>query len=221
MDTHKEYFTHAYRTGTDDWTHLPWKRAEGLLLEKLPDKAMILDIGTGRGLFAFHLAKSGFRTIGIDYVKEIIDKNNQEVQNRGMQKELRFMEGDALDIPFTDEGFDAVTDIGLLQHLPEGDFAEYINEVARVLKPKGYFLNIALSKDTVSFWSWFPRKAAESTFEKQGLKHHFFTKEKITELFNKKFEIVEQFTERFDPQASLPSPELGNVVYVVTLMQKK
>jgi len=213
MRDHKKYFEEAYRTGTDTWTHLPWKRAESIMVEVLPAHSMILDVGAGRGLFAFHLAKAGFRVIGIDYIPEIIEKNNKEVANRGMQKELRFVEGDALDIPFTDTSFDAIVDVGLFQHMPAEDFGVYINEVSRVLKPKGYFLNITLSKETVSFWSWFPRKSAESTFVKDGIEHHFFTKEKITHLWGADFDIITQFIEH--------SPEHGDTRYLLTLMRKK
>jgi len=203
----------AYKTGMDTWTHLPFKMKGENLAEKLERGAMILDIGCGRGLWAFHFVKMGFRVIGIDYIPEIIAKDNEEAKNHGLAKELRFMEGDALDIPFTDDGFDGAIDIGLLSNLPPEDFQTYVREAARVVKSGGYFLNAVFSKETVEFLTWRPKKSKESAFEKDGVYYHFFTKEMITELFNKDFEIVQQEIERF--------PERNGLAYLVTLMRKK
>ncbi len=203
----------AYRTGTDTWTHLPFKTSASILSEKLPEGGMVLDIGCGRGKWAFDLARRGFRVIGIDYISKIIEKDNEEAKNHGLAKNLRFMEGDALDIPFTDDGFAGALDVGLLSNLPTEDFGRYVKEVARVVKPGGYFLSAVFSKETAEFLTWHPKKSKESTFEKDGVQYHFFTKENINELFNKDFEIVEQITEHF--------PDRENLAYTISLMQKK
>ncbi len=213
MQDHKKYFEMAYRTGTDTWTHLPLKTSAGVLSEKLPEGGMVLDIGCGRGKWAFDLARRGFRVIGIDYISKIIEKDNEEVKNHGLTKNLRFIEGDALDIPFTDDGFDGVLDIGLLSNLPAEDFEMYAGEAARVLKPGGYFLNAVFSKETAEFLMWHPKKSKENTFEKDGVQYHFFAKEKIAELFSRDFEIIEQKIEHF--------PDRENLAYIVTLMRKK
>ena len=56
---HKKHFGVAYRTGTDNWTHPPTE-LEGLkLTERLLSGAKVLDIGSGRGFFAKHLAEDG------------------------------------------------------------------------------------------------------------------------------------------------------------------
>ncbi len=182
-------------------------------MEELPQGAMVLDVGCGRGLWAFHMARAGFRVIGVDYVPEVIAKNNEEVKNYGLGKNVRFKEADVLDIPFTDTSFDGVIDVGLLDHLPPEEIAPYISEVGRVLKQGGYFLNISFSKETVTYLTWHPKQSDEDVFVKDGVSYHFFTKEKIAELFKGQFEIVEQMTEYF--------PDYEDLAYVVTLMKKK
>ena len=211
----KHFFETAYKTGTDTWTHIPLSFKGAELIEKLKPNAMILDLGSGRGRFPFTLAESGFRIIGIDYVDAIVEKNNAEVKERGLDKNMRFLAGDALDLPFSDAGFDAAIDVGLLHHLHTRDWALYVQELVRTLKPGGYFYLIAYSRETPYFFTWMPNKNEESgEYEKYGLPYYFFTEKEIEQLFAKNFSLVnlrtEHVTEGINPAA-----------YVVALMQKK
>lgn len=51
---------------------------------------------------------------------------------------LDFVQGDAQNLPFPDESFDAVINVEASHQYP--DFARFLSEVARVLRPGGYFL---------------------------------------------------------------------------------
>jgi ubiquinone/menaquinone biosynthesis C-methylase UbiE len=51
---------------------------------------------------------------------------------------LRFQEGDALHLPFADHSFDALFNVEASNDY--GNYAQFYKEVARVLKPGGYFL---------------------------------------------------------------------------------
>jgi ubiquinone/menaquinone biosynthesis C-methylase UbiE len=221
MQDHKKYFEMAYRTGTDTWTHLPLETSAGILAEKLPAGAMILDIGCGRGLRSFYLARMGFRVIGIDYLPEIIAKDNEEAKNLGLGRDVRFVDADALDIPFTDEGFDGALNVGLLHNLPPEEYSLFAREASRVLRPKGYLLNISHSKETVEFLAWHPKKSEEGTFTKDGVQFHFFTKEKIADIFKNDFEIIEQTIQHIDSGKGPGYAEHHGLAYVVTLMRKK
>lgn len=191
----KQYFETAYTTGSDHWTHVAFSDKGSDLAKYLKPGAMILDLGSGRGQFPFDLALDGFRVIGLDYVKSIVEKNNEEVKNRKLEKSMRFLEGDVFDIPLTDASFDAVTDVGLLQHIHPEDWIEYRSEMNRVLKPGGYFFLIALSKETKSFLTWHPKREPFGTYDREGVHYHFFTREEITLLFDGMFKLV---SERID-----------------------
>lgn len=54
------------------------------------------------------------------------------------QKQVRFVCGDATDLPFADESFDAVTMFDVLEHIP--DHKSAIAEAFRVLRPNGFLL---------------------------------------------------------------------------------
>lgn len=210
----KKSFQTSYSTGSDHWTHIPFSLRGGELVQSLKPGDMVLDLGSGRGKFPFELAQNGFKVIGLDVVPSVVEKNNIEVKNFKLESKLRFIEGDVLDIPLTDAGFDAVSDVGLLQHIHPEDWSDYRNEIVRVLKPGGYFFLITLSKKTQSFLNLKPATSTFGDFTHNDMFYHFFTKEELNILFESDFEIlserVETVTEHND-----------QVSYIVTLMKKK
>ena len=213
----KQYFQFAYQTGSDIWTHIPYRYKAEQMLPSLEKDALILDIGAGRGLWAAKLVGLGYRILGIDYVKEIVDKVNIRIKEDGYSDRARFMVGDALDVPFTDTSFDMVTDIGTLQHIKEHDWHNYVKEIHRVLKYGGYYLKISLSQKTPQFMGWNPRSSNDGNFTKFGVHYHFFNETEIEELFSNDFIIVDQQFETYDSK----SDPGDNVTLVFTLMQKK
>ena len=189
---HKEFFETAYRTGSDIWTHLPLKNRGEKLMEKLPKDSLILDIGSGRGLFAKKLVEAGYRVIGLDFEPNIVKKTNEDVVHWGLEGKLKFVEGDALDIPFTDNSFDGVCDFGLMENLYHDDWEQYANEISRVLKPGGFYLNTSLSSETQKFFEFFPKASEGGGFEKYDVHYHFFKKDEMKNIFNHKLNPIEQ-----------------------------
>lgn len=191
---HKQHFNIAYKTGTDAWTH-PYTNKESLILtEKLSPGAYILDIGSGRGYLAKHLAEMGFKVIGIDFEGDIVKKANENVKDWGLEGKLKFMEADTLNIPFPDLSFDAVCDFGLFETLYNEDWKTYANEISRILKPNGFYLNVSLSSETQHFFEFAPQKGAQKDFEKYGIHYHFFEKEEMKNIFVDKFQLIREQT---------------------------
>ena len=189
---HKKYFEMAYKTGADIWTHLPLKSRGAKLLEKLSPGALILDIGSGRGLFSKQMAEAGFRVIGIDFEKEIVTKANTEIKNWKLEGKLKFMEADALDIPFADGSFDGACDFGLMENLYSKDWGNYAEEIKRILKPGGFYLNVSLSRETQNFFEFSPKASEDGEFQKYGVHYHFFKKEEMEEIFRNKLGLISQ-----------------------------
>ncbi len=212
-ESQKEYFERAYRTGSDIWTHTPYTLKGKDLLPYLPPNAMLLDLGSGRGRFPFELVKLGFKVIGLEYVKEIVEKNNEEVKVNKISDKIRFIEGDALDIQFADASFDGVMDFGLLQHIARSDWPTYIEECTRVVKPGGYILLALLSRETEKYLHWTPKKDDKGDFENEGVLYHFFTLDEITNLFGKNFTLEHYKIDYIE--------ERGDLAYLVTLLRKK
>lgn len=210
----KEYFEIAYRTGTDLWSHLPFRLREEYIRKNIPPNALVLDVGAGRGVFDFKLVGLGYRVLGLEYIQSMVTRGNAEIKERKVNSEkIRFVEGDVRDIPFADSGFDAVIDTGLSQHLEDGDVAQAISEIARVLKPGGYLILTLLSSDTEQFGLWQPRYEKIPVFTKEGLIYHFFKKDDIRILCEKYFTLIE------DGQEILPF-YTDTVVFHTFLLKK-
>lgn len=188
---HKKHFETAYKTGTDVWTHSPTPKQVSRLTEKLQKGALILELGSGRGLFSKHLAQIGFRVIGLDFEGNVVRKANNEIKDWGLEGKVKFLEGNALDIPFADTSFDAACDFGLFENLYKEDWPVYTREINRILKPGGFYLNVSLSNKTQNFFEFFPASSENRDFEKYGVHYHFFDREEMKNIFPG-FEMISQ-----------------------------
>jgi ubiquinone/menaquinone biosynthesis C-methylase UbiE len=198
-DAQKNYFEIAYRTGSDVWTHLPYHQIALKMMPPLPADSFILDLGVGRGIWLNKLVQEGYRVIGLDYIPDVIKFGNRDIKLNGNDAKARFIHGDVRDIPLADHTFDAVTDIGVLQHLGQNDWSQYISEIKRVLKPEGYLLNVSFSKETPRFLGFKPKVSETSSFEKFDVSYYFFSEQEVGNLFAQYgFALVDQRVENFD-----------------------
>lgn len=208
-DEQYRYFDTAYRTGSDIWTHIPYYHTALEMIPPIEKDSIVLDIGSGRGLWAFKLIDYGFRVIGVDYVQSIVEKVNQDIKLLSYAERARFIHGQATDLPFADTSFSLVTDIGLFQHLPQSFWHTYLSELSRVTQSGGYVMSINLSDQTPRFLGLTPKMNNESPYEKFGVSYYFFNKEQVVGLFAQYgFSLVEH-REQFFETRSDPADSLG------------
>ncbi len=91
----------------------------------------VLDVGCGSGVQSFYLAPYAKEVTGIDLSPKLIEV----AQDRCKQFEhLRFMVGDACNLPYPDQSFDFIISYGdVLSHIVEG-YEKAVSEMARVAK---------------------------------------------------------------------------------------
>lgn len=213
----KQYFQFAYQTGSDIWSHIPYRFIAESMLPLFPKDSLVLDIGGGRGLWALRLLEAGYRVLGIDYVSSIVETVNYRISEEGYTGRGRFITADALDIPFANSSFKLATDIGTLQHIQMKDWEKYADEVKRILEPGAYYLNVSLSRNTHRFAGLEPRKSSTGEFKKFGMYYYFFTDREIQHLFDEDFDIIEQRHQSFESKSD-PGDE---IVLLFSLMKKK
>lgn len=92
----------------------------------------VLDVGCGSGKNAVLLEEWGFQVFGIDLSATAIARCQSLVSNPG-----HFIVASATSMPFSDNFFKAVVDIGCLHCLEPGDRASAAAEISRVLAPGG------------------------------------------------------------------------------------
>ncbi len=208
----KKYFQMAYKTGSDIWTNKNYRAKVFEYISYIPKGGFVLDLGTGRGVWPFIFVDFGFKTIGIDYVEEMMNVNNQEVKFRGLQEKMRFIHGDVFNMTFEDKAFDVVTDFGLVQHLSPKDFEKYRQEIDRVLKPGGHILNVSFSKNTKQFLDFHPIDSTTGEFQTEGIHYYFFDDGEIMDLYGENMRVINQ--------EHITIPEHDSEVFVITLLQK-
>jgi MPBQ/MSBQ methyltransferase len=96
----------------------------------------VLDVGCGIGGPARYLASAfGCEVIGLDLTPEFIELARMLTQRTGLASKVSFRQGDALDLPFEDGGFDLVWSQNAAMNI--ADRARLYGEMRRVLKVGG------------------------------------------------------------------------------------
>jgi ubiquinone/menaquinone biosynthesis C-methylase UbiE len=97
---------------------------------------IVLDLACGPGNVTRRIARRAPNSIviGFDLSKEMLDRAVKLTRKEGL-KNVFYMRGSALNLPFKADTFGAVSCCGALQLFPEA-----IGEVSRTLKPRGEFV---------------------------------------------------------------------------------
>ena len=142
-------FDEAERLTADALGLLEWMRTWPILMRHLPPPpSEILDVGGGRGAYAFPLAGEGYSVRLLDPVARHIEQ--AQLFQREQQADRPLAEatvGDARALPYEDASADAVLLLGPLYHLiHRGDRIRALTEARRVLKNGGVLAAAAISR---------------------------------------------------------------------------
>lgn len=137
--------------------HDRWRSRAADLTEAGPGDR-VLDVASGTGDFAFELARrvgpTGHVT-GVDFAEEMlaIARSKQPGQPPELSGVVDFVTGNALDLQYEDDTFDAVTvGFGVRNF---SDLDQGLRELARVVRPGGKVVILEISTPTKPPLSWF------------------------------------------------------------------
>jgi SAM-dependent methyltransferase len=93
----------------------------------------LLEVGSGAGIDLVRFARVGAIVTGIDLSTTAIDLTSQNMEQNGLNADLRVMNGECMQ--FRDHSFDVVYAHGVLQYTADPE--RMVAEIHRVLKPGG------------------------------------------------------------------------------------
>ena len=127
-----DFLNHFLSAGRDIY----WRR---FLVRKLFffKTRRLLDLATGTGDVAIAAAQhhGPIQVFGLDFAGPMLEAARPKIVGRGLSAGIHLLQGDALEIPFPDESFDAVTVAFGIRNMP--DRARVLKEMRRVLVPGG------------------------------------------------------------------------------------
>jgi SAM-dependent methyltransferase len=93
----------------------------------------VLDVACGAGNATIPAAQTGAKVTGLDITPELLEAGRKAAAEAGV--EIKWVEGDAEQLPFEDASFDVVTSVFGCMFAPDQRAAA--SEIARVLRPGG------------------------------------------------------------------------------------
>jgi ubiquinone/menaquinone biosynthesis C-methylase UbiE len=98
-----------------------------------------LDLGTGPGYVATEIARQrpGLRMVGLDLAAHMVEKATQQARRAGLNGQGSWLQADGHVLPFAEGTFDLLVSSFALHHWH--DPLRILNEIARVLRPKGRY----------------------------------------------------------------------------------
>ena len=104
----------------------------------------LLDVGCGWGSMAIHAARHhGARVVGVALSHEQVDRARQRVREAGLEDSVEIRYQDYRDL--RGEQFDAISSIGMFEHVGTARTAQYFATLRDLLVPTGRLLNHAIS----------------------------------------------------------------------------
>ena len=136
-----DFLNHVLSMGID----IKWRNRVNKMLHSEKVES-ILDIATGTGDLALTLHKDGVKIKGLDISEGMLEVGRQKIKEKGLDNDIEFILGDAENIPFPDNHFDAITvafGVRNFANLEKG-----LKEMHRVLKPSGRVFVLEFSQPT-------------------------------------------------------------------------
>jgi cyclopropane-fatty-acyl-phospholipid synthase len=105
----------------------------------------LLDVGCGWGGMAMHAAEHhGVRAVGVTLSRRQAELAEKRVAEAGLSKDVEIRVQDYRDV--TDGPYDAISSIGMFEHVGEARLGEYFDRLRALVRPQGRLLNHGISR---------------------------------------------------------------------------
>jgi len=107
---------------------------------RVPAGGLALDVCAGTGDIALALARRGARAVALDFARPMLLLG----QRKARDLPVFLVEGDALNLPFPDDNFDAAATGFSLRNV--ASLPRLLSELARVVRPGGWVVSLETSQ---------------------------------------------------------------------------
>jgi cyclopropane-fatty-acyl-phospholipid synthase len=109
----------------------------------------LLDVGCGWGSMVFHAAANyGVRVIGVTLSRQQAEYGQKRVAELGLSDLAEIRHDDYRSV--SESGFDAISSIGLTEHIGAKNLAAYVRFLTGKLRPQGRLLNHCITRPVTS-----------------------------------------------------------------------
>ena len=136
----------------------------------------VLDFGCGTGHYSIELAAKGLRVTGLDISEEMLAYAREKAGR--LDLDVKFLVGDATDLPFEDGTFDLAVSVTALEFFP--DPTKALREAFRAIKPGGRMVVGVIAGK--SAWSEKYLRSAEGDPDSIFRHANFYTAEELLAL---------------------------------------
>jgi ubiquinone/menaquinone biosynthesis C-methylase UbiE len=160
---------------------IPFDREYEIITQaaKLKGDEILLDLGCGSGIYSrpFSRRLNGGIVVGLDLSLPMLYYASSRARVEKIDN-LLLIHGNAFDLPFTDNEFDAVICGATIHHFSISDLLRVIKEVRRVLKPGGRFMAASLrnwipGQLSKKFVDWYYQQVGTNFFRSDDLESLF------------------------------------------------
>jgi len=123
-----------------------WRK---ILIGRVPESARVLDIATGTGDVAFLAVQAGHAVVGLDFSERML----AQAKVKDKENRIRWMNGSADRLPFSDRSFDCITSAFALRNI-RGCLEAAFRENFRVLRKNGKVLHMDFGRPKSALSRW-------------------------------------------------------------------
>jgi len=170
---------------------IPWNmETPPQLLVELVDSGKVqpckvIDLGCGAGNYAVYLAGRGFEVTGVDFSPTAIKIARENADEKGVK--CNFLVADVIDeLGEVDQTWDFAYEWGLLHHILPKRRRKYVENVHRILNPKGKYLSLCFSEKDTGF-----EGSGKYRGTAIGSVLYFSSEEELRKLFEPHFQIID------------------------------
>lgn len=142
----------------------------------------VLELAAGHGRDALYFAREGFTVLATDFSDVAAERIRQVAHTQGVAEQVSTIVHDMRDtLPLEDQAVDAVfAHMALCMALSSKEIHAIVNEVRRVLRPRGIFVYTVRHTGDAHYGAGSAR--GDDIFEHGGFAVHFFSRQLVDAL---------------------------------------